>query len=38
MPLTESQKSNSRRSGLLLAAIALGFFILIILKYALMKP
>jgi len=35
--MNEMQKSNSRRSGLLLAAIALGFFLLVILKYALLR-
>jgi len=35
--MNEMQKSNSRRSGLLLAAIALGFFLLVFLKYALLR-
>jgi hypothetical protein len=33
MPMSEIQRTNCRRSGLLLAAIALGFFVLVILKY-----
>jgi len=33
MPVTEIQRTNSRRSGMLLAALALGFFLLVILKY-----
>jgi len=36
MPMTESQRTNVRRSGLLLAALALGFFVLVILKYTLL--
>lgn len=35
--MNEMQKSNSRRSGLLLAAIALGFFLLVFLKYGLLR-
>jgi hypothetical protein len=35
--MNESQKVNTRRSGLLLAALALGFFLLVILKYTLLR-
>ncbi len=35
--MNETQKTNVRRSGLLLAAIAFGFFMLIILKYVLLR-
>lgn len=35
--MNELQKLNSRRSGLLLAALALGFFLLVILKYVLLR-
>lgn len=33
MMRTEQQTTNARHSGLLLAALALGFFVLIVLKY-----
>jgi len=36
-PVNESQKVNARRSGLLLAALALGFFLLVILKYTFLR-
>ncbi len=35
--MNEMQKINSRRSGLLLAGIALGFFLLVFLKYGLLR-
>jgi hypothetical protein len=34
--MNEMQKTNSRHSGLLLAAIALGFFLLVLFKYGVL--
>lgn len=35
--MTDLQKLNARRSGLLLAGLALGFFLLVIFKYVLLR-
>ena len=35
--MTDTQKLNARRSALLLATVALGFFLLVIFKYLLIR-